>query len=68
MLPLPMPCKRRSPTLNPTPSEVSSLNGKIGYMRNVLCYSQRYEDSFFSLERLPNTHEGETEPSPESHQ
>jgi len=23
------------------------------------CYSQRYEESFFSLEQLPNTHEGE---------
>jgi len=34
-------------------------NGKIGYMRNVLCYSHCWEESFFSLERLPNTHESE---------
>jgi len=37
-------------------------------MRNVLCYSQRYEESFFRLERLPNSHLGEAERSPESHQ
>jgi len=34
-------------------------------MRNVLCYSQRYEESFF---RLENSHLGEAERSPESHQ
>jgi len=25
-------------------------------MRNVLCYPQCWEESFFGLERLPNTH------------
>jgi len=30
------------------------------FMRNTSYgYSQRYEESFFSLERLPNTHECE---------
>jgi len=29
-------------------------------MRNVLCYSQRYQESFFSLELfLSNTHDSE---------
>ena len=45
--------------LNPKLSEVSSLNGKIGYIHNVLCYSQCWEEIFFSLEWLPNTHESE---------
>jgi len=28
-------------------------------MRKVLCYSQCQEESFFCLERLPNTYESE---------
>ena len=32
-------------------------------MRNVLCYSQRSEESFFRLEGLPNSHLGEAERS-----
>ena len=30
-------------------------------MRNVLCYYQRSEESFFRLEGLPNSHLGEAE-------
>jgi len=45
--------------LNPKEREVSSLNGKLVTYEQRVCYSQRYEESFFSLEWLPNTHEGE---------
>jgi len=45
--------------LNPKEREVSSLNGKLVTHAQRVCYSQRYEESFFNLESLPNTHEGE---------
>jgi len=45
--------------LNPKEREVSSLNGKLVNYAQRVCYSQRYEESFFNLEWLPNTHEGE---------
>jgi len=32
---------------------------KKSFICVTCCYSQRYEESFFSLERLPNTHDGD---------
>jgi len=52
MLVLPIPSKVRRPTLNPKQREVSSLNGKVGYLC-IICiwysYSRCYEESFFSF-------------------
>jgi len=42
--------------LNPNQSVVSSLNGSKSFMRHIYVINNATE-SFFSLDRLPNTHQ-----------